>query len=584
MKKQIYMIFPPLFLTIILAAGLVNSCAVVKTPSGGPKDTISPVIEGIYPPQSEINFDEDYVDLLFSKYMNKGKVAGNIFIQPELKFEPSWWGRRLRINFLEERDSNTTYAVSLGTDYTDYHGNKPASAFSLIFSTGMKIDSGRIVGKLFGEKPDGYFIYAYNLDKINKDSLDFSSQKPDYKIQCGTSGEFVLNALKPGKYRLIAINDKFSNGLYSAGIDEFSAANQDFIVDNQNDNIPFASILKGELIDRISPELQSVYAKNAKSIIATFSESLSSESVIPSNFSVLDSLSEKNVEVKFARFESPEKHNKIELILNETLDTTLVWMMETSLDLADSSGNKILDSASFGYFIPSALENKSLAGLKNIPFKDSAKNIDPLAPIEFEFNLPLKNSPTFSLFTLDSVPEELEVNINNNSNKIYFVTSDLEYEKGYRLIVDLTDIESFFGENKKLLESSSKDTTLLSDTIIKLDFFTKKPIIYSKISGILADSTQSNSGYILQFIDNKNVLSYSQYLEKEGGWNIDSVEAGNYKIRVFCDENKDGKYNKGNDNPFRFAEKFYFIEKMIEVKERWDQEDIIIILQDDKIQ
>ena len=319
MKKHFYMIFPVFFIMLVLGLSFMNSCAVVKSPSGGPKDTIAPVIEGVYPSQSEINFSDDYVDLLFSKYMNKGKVAGNIFIQPELKFEPSWWGRRLRINFLEERDSNTTYAISLGTDYVDYHGNKPASAFSLIFSTGMKIDSGRIVGKLFGEKPDGYFIYAYNLDKISEDTLNFSNQKPDYrepdyrepdyKIQCGTSGEFLLNALKPAKYRLIAINDKFSDGLYSQGIDEFSSTTQDFVVDSQNEDVPFASFLKGEIIDRIPPELQSVYAKNARSIIATFSESLDSTSIIPSNFTIIDSLYQNNVGVEFVHFESEEKRN-----------------------------------------------------------------------------------------------------------------------------------------------------------------------------------------------------------------------------------------------------------------------------------
>ncbi len=581
MIKQKYMIFPLLIILLAIWIGLLGSCAVIKPPSGGPKDTIPPEIVGIYPLQSQINFKEKHVDLLFSKYMNKGKVASNIFIQPELRFEASWWGRRLRINFVQELDTNTTYAVSLGTDYTDHRGNKPRTAFSLIFSTGTKIDSGRIVGKLFGENPDGFFIYAYNLDKVSSDTLDFTSLKPDYKIQCGTSGEFTLKALKPAKYRIIAINDKFGDGLYSAGIDEFSSANQDFPVNDENLNIPFASILGGVIIDKSPPALQSAYAKNARSIIATFSESLDSLSIIPSNFTIKDSLASKEIQVKFAHFESQEKRNKLELITQQALDGSLTWMVKAGLNLADSSGNKIAEDLSFAYFKASAAKNKALGGLTKLPFKDSARNIDPMLRISFEFNLALLNSPTFTLFTLDSIPKEIEPETSNISNKSYFLSPALEYEKGYRLRIDLTNVESYFGEDKALLKSPSRDTTLLRDTIIKLDFFTKKPSVYSKISGVLADSTNSNSAFILQLINSKKIMSHSVYLEKQGAWSLDSVVAGSYQIRVFLDENRNGHYDKGNDMPFEFSERFYFIEKTLEVKERWDQEDLIIVLEDE---
>ncbi len=180
----------------LLAAGLVlaQSCAVIRAPEGGPADTTRPTVAAFSPAQGTVNFAGNSVTITFSEYVNKSNVAQNLFISPPLDVELDWSGREVEIIFTEPLAPNTSYAVTLGTEFTDLHNNKPAQSFTLVFSTGAIIDSGVVRGEVLSPQPEGVFLFLYPLADINPDTLNPSHTKPKYRTQVGANGRFEFAA------------------------------------------------------------------------------------------------------------------------------------------------------------------------------------------------------------------------------------------------------------------------------------------------------------------------------------------------------------------------------------------------------
>jgi hypothetical protein len=308
MKIKIYII-----LLLVL-----NACAIQKPPSGGPPDTVPPEILSTEPHNMVTNFDGDYVRFEFSKYMSKSQVIENLFISPDIKVNYDWSGKKLDIEFLEELKPQTTYSISLGTDYSDLHGNKPEISYSIIFSTGNIIDSGKIAGKLFDNNADGTFIFAYYLADIKPDTLDPKHTKPTYRTQIGSNGLFVLEALKPGKYRIFAVKDVMKDGQYDHGIDGFASANNDAVV---NDTLQPKILLKSsKAIDDTGPMLYYVEALTQSTVLAEFNESLDSSTVSHNTFIIRDNLHTKQIPAKTA-FLNNGTNNQVVIITGRILDT-----------------------------------------------------------------------------------------------------------------------------------------------------------------------------------------------------------------------------------------------------------------------
>ncbi|MER3328730.1 MAG: hypothetical protein RIF34_04060, partial [Candidatus Kapaibacterium sp.] len=157
--------------------------------------------------------------------MNRAKVLENLRITPEVKMSFDWTATDLNIKFEEPLQQNTTYAINIGTEYTDYYNNTPKKGFSMIFSTGNKLDSGSISGLLSAADTKGKFVFLYK--EVEGAFPDMSSEQPDYYVNTGSSGEFKFVALKPGKYRLLAIDDKFQNRVYDDQVDSYGTALND---------------------------------------------------------------------------------------------------------------------------------------------------------------------------------------------------------------------------------------------------------------------------------------------------------------------------------------------------------------------
>lgn len=550
---------------IFILSLIAISCANIKDPSGGPGIVAAPVIEKYEPAMNTIRFSGNEIELEFSEYMKKTDVQESIFINPSAKMAYDWSGTDLTIEFPEGLDSNTTYSFQLGTDYTDHYGNKPSQAFSLVFSTGDVLDSGRIVGRLFDEKPSGNHIYAYNISILDPDTLDIRKLEPKYRTQLGTNGNFKLNALKPGKYRLFVVSDEFSDNKFTEGIDKFAAAPQDYIV--QDTVIPFASLKIGEASDLTPPTLLDAEAVHEKMFAARFSESIDTSSIKAESF-IIKSDKDEIRKISHA-FSVNDDYSKWYLRIKQPIDTNSVWNLyaDNAEILKDSTGNSMPDSSSFCRLLASDLPDTNDILIRSFNIKDSTENIliNNYPKLVMSDVFEILDSTALQFYRME---DSAQVNFRT---KITGTTLELlpgaEYlsNKWFEVKIDLNKLRCVNGKMPK-------------DTIIHVRYKTEDIRNYVTCSGKIATKGEIENLMIVM-IDKKG-NKYSTKVASDSTWSISNLQEGDYKFESFLDSNGNGEYDFGNAYPFEYSEKFFQISKELTLKKRWDTEDVLLILEE----
>jgi uncharacterized protein (DUF2141 family) len=557
-----------IFLYFILIVIFITSCANPQPPSGGPQDTIPPFVLDYFPADRAIDFKDNRIILKFSKYMDKSSVMENIAISPETRLGFDWSGKELEITLKDTLDKNTTYSLNLGTDYFDLLKNKPRQAFSLTFSTGIVIDTGIIKGNIVDEKPAGKYTFVYQLDGIDKDTLNPATTKPDYKIQIGSSCTFEIPALKDGIYRLFVIKDEMKNGLYEY-MDAFGTALSDIIVKDGKSSL--LSIKPGPALDRIKPEIVMVTSDYSNRVSVKFTKPLDFNSISSNTFLIKDTLGKVNIGI-LSLYPTAANQSVIDLILKDNLIKDKIWSLSFNSDTLqqprDTSGNLLNIQKNDFRFTTNGNIDTNKPDLYKTPFRDSTKSVKSDFIFDFIFNASidfnsskisfklenLENKQEVEIKFLDSLPNLLKFRAKNNLNNFTW----------YKLKADFKSI-------------TSMSSGLAIDTSITISFQTEDTRENSSVSGkvfIKKDFCQGDVYLIMTNIGDKSV--YKTTLNKKSEWNYQNLKPGSYTIEMFCDLNSDGKYNYGNILPFIFSEPFYKFSNIINVKARWSMENVVL--------
>ena len=124
MKKILLRIFPVIPVGIILGTMIFShSCANTTTPpSGGPKDTIPPLITEIYPALGQLNVprSKTKLEIKFNEYVVV-KDPKSLYLSPPLEKAPKHKikGKGVIVYFESDLDSNKTYTLDLTNAIAD---------------------------------------------------------------------------------------------------------------------------------------------------------------------------------------------------------------------------------------------------------------------------------------------------------------------------------------------------------------------------------------------------------------------------------------------------------------------------------
>ena len=219
MNKKLSKFLPLIPAVLVLGAMMFPSgCANTTTPpSGGPKDTIPPVLLKTVPLPGTVNVPvhKTQIKFTFDEYVVV-KEANNIFLSPPLEKKPKYrmQGKTLVVSFESDLDSNTTYTLDITGAVADNNEGNFFEGFTLVFSTGSQIDSMCLTGlvqdcnTLMPIKGATVLLY-----KDHADSAVFL-HRPNAAAKTDEWGFFSLRNIQDTLYRVYAIRDANNNNIY----------------------------------------------------------------------------------------------------------------------------------------------------------------------------------------------------------------------------------------------------------------------------------------------------------------------------------------------------------------------------------
>ena len=217
--KRLSKYIPLIPAALVLGAMMFPSgCANTTTPpTGGPKDTIPPVLLKTSPLPGAVNVPthKTLLKFTFDEYVVV-KDANNIFLSPPLEKKPKYRmaGKTLVVSFESDLDTNTTYTLDLTGAIADNNEGNMYEGFTLVFSTGSQIDSMCMTGLVQDcntLKPiKGATVLLY---KDHADSAIFL-HRPDAAAKTDDWGFFSIRNIQDTVYRVYALKDANNNNIY----------------------------------------------------------------------------------------------------------------------------------------------------------------------------------------------------------------------------------------------------------------------------------------------------------------------------------------------------------------------------------
>lgn len=197
-------------LFVVAAALLLAACASIGRPEGGPRDMTPPVMVSSTPAPGSVNVCNGRIDIVFDENITLDDPMNKIVVSPPQKKQAqiSSNGRRVRITLRDTLRDSTTYTVDLADAVRDLNEGNILDGLAIDFSTGPSIDTLMISGIVFEgrtlEPAQGMIVGVYSTPVADTALTTLPMERI---TKTNALGRFTIRNLKPGSYRVFAIND-----------------------------------------------------------------------------------------------------------------------------------------------------------------------------------------------------------------------------------------------------------------------------------------------------------------------------------------------------------------------------------------
>lgn len=220
------------YILIVFATG----CAQIIPPTGGPRDSIPPVMLSATPKDSTLNFKGNKIVLTFDEYIQLERPEEQLVVSPVPKVSPIVEAKlkEVTIKIKDTLEENTTYSINFGKSLKDLNEGNPYKNFTYLFSTGGYLDSSVLAGRVViaeTGKPDSTLIAMLYR---NFDDSAVMKERPRYFARLDSSGRFTFSNIAPGRYNLFALKDVGGQKMYMRNSDMFAFYDSAITVGNNN--------------------------------------------------------------------------------------------------------------------------------------------------------------------------------------------------------------------------------------------------------------------------------------------------------------------------------------------------------------
>lgn len=169
-----------------------------------------PVMVSSTPAPGSVNVSNGRIDIIFDENITLDDPMNKIVVSPPQKKQAqiSSNGRRVRITLRDTLRDSTTYTVDLADAVRDLNEGNILDGLAIDFSTGPSIDtlmiSGIVVEGRTLEPAQGMIVGVYSTPVAD---TALTTLPMDRITKTNALGRFTIRNLKPGSYRVFAIND-----------------------------------------------------------------------------------------------------------------------------------------------------------------------------------------------------------------------------------------------------------------------------------------------------------------------------------------------------------------------------------------
>lgn len=188
-------------------------CANPGRPDGGPYDETPPHVIGSTPKENALGNQQRKITLFFDEYIRLDNATEKVVISPPQLEQPEIRaaGNKIYVELKDTLRRNTTYTIDFSDAILDNNEGNPMGSYAFVFSTGEQIDtmqvSGRVLNAADLEPVKGMLVGLHS----NLADSAFTTSPLEKIGRTDASGNFVIKGVAPGKYRIYALNDAESD-------------------------------------------------------------------------------------------------------------------------------------------------------------------------------------------------------------------------------------------------------------------------------------------------------------------------------------------------------------------------------------
>lgn len=502
------------FLSFIIAE-MLFSCAQIVAPTGGKKDTLAPKIVMTIPANQSKGFKGKQVEIQFDEYVSVTNIQQQLSITPNLEgtYDTKIMPKGARLTFDKPFKENTTYSFNFRNTFKDMNEGNPAKNVRLVFSTGKYIDSLEVSGKVINpqiNKPVldisvGLYIYS--------DTLNPKKVKPYYFMKTDSSGNFKIENVAAGKYRIYAISDGNNNLLFEEAKETLGIIKDTVNLQNSVQNLTIYMANMNKTPNKVlKPRATSnyyylEYSRGIKKVNINFTnkkDSMVYQQMDAKNVRLFNTNNNTTdtIKVKVSVTDSLERiythEQKIKFKARTKKDT--VGVKEDFTFKTNPTNNQDIDLKGTGF---------------SLTFTKPIKNYD-LNKIEFTND---------TLFRIPITEKDIKWNLEKTELKIQVDTK--KPKETVRLKME-----------KGAFVSVENDST----TKYIANYQLRDPENYGIISGEIKNPKKK--GFILELLDDKyEVVKKVDNLLK---YQFEFVKPGIYYVRLIVDENRNASWDVGD--------------------------------------
>ena len=566
----------------ILGAVLLVACAnKASGPQGGPKDETPPVVLKETPLNGTLNYKSKEIIVEFDEIIQLENIQDNVLISPPQQKQPeiTSYNKKLSVVFLEDLQDSTTYTIQFGNAIVDNNEKNPLKDYTFSFATGNRIDTLEISGTM---------VNAADLNPVSgilvgiHAELDDSlfTTKPFMRIgKTDENGKFTIKNIREGKYRIFGLNDVSRDYMFQAG--EGLAMTDSILIptvrlEEQCDTIWRDSVTIDSIHTYIGP---TYYPNNV--VLRYFKESkirqyfVKGERKEPHVFRLYFGAPADSLPI-IKPLGDTDWTKKLFVQPNATLDTLTYWITDTLISKTDTLQFEMTylktdslyelhpqtDTVSVIYRKPriGSKVKKEEPAIVFMSFKTNIANAFELYnPITLTMGTPLQSYDTAKIRLqeiIDTIRTTLPLKFEalDSIGMSFSIPYTWEPEHQYELQVDSMAFVDIYGNHNDTYTGKFKIRSLeeYSKLIVKLENYNPKAII--------------------QMLDTKDAVVRTLPASPEGAV-FEYLKPTDYYLRLFIDENGDGKWTTGDFTKKLQPEEVYYYPSKLTLRANWDFEE-----------